>query len=45
MVFSKVTERIMSPPPCQGGMASSRLALPKSTPIPVGPNALWPENA
>ena len=45
VVSSKVTERIMSPPPCQGGMASRCSRLPQSTPIPVGPYILWPLNA
>ena len=39
----KDTDRIMSPPPCQGGMCSSTSCLPKSAPMPVGPNTLWPE--
>jgi hypothetical protein len=34
---SKVTLRIMSPPPMNGGIASSRAAFPSSTPMPVGP--------
>ena len=33
VVFSKVTELIMSPPPWYGGIASSSSALPYSTPI------------
>ncbi len=35
----------MSPPPCQGGIASSSDARPYSTPMPVGPKTLCPENA
>ena len=34
----------MLPPPCQGGMSSSSSRLPYSTPMPVGPKILWPEN-
>ena len=45
VVRSSVTVSIMSPPPCQGGIASSRAARPYSTPMPVGPKSLWPENA
>ena len=43
-VFSKVTSAIMLPPPCQGGMSSSTSRLPHTTPMPVGPKTLWPEN-
>ena len=42
-VRSKVTFRIMLPPPCQGGIASSTSAFPYRAPMPVGPNTLWPE--
>ena len=45
VVFSKLTVRIMSPPPCQGGMASSSDSRPISTPMPVGPYILCAENA
>ena len=43
VVFSNVTEAIMSPPPCHGGIASSSSALPYNTPMPVGPKILCPE--
>ncbi len=42
-IFSKVTSVIMLPPPCQGGESSSTSGLPYTTPMPVGPNTLWPE--
>ena len=35
---------IMSPPVMNGGISSSKSRLPYSTPIPVGPSILWPEN-
>jgi hypothetical protein len=44
MVFSKVTSTIMLPPPCQGGVVSSKSAFPKTTPMPVGAKILCPEN-
>jgi hypothetical protein len=37
---SSVTERIISPPPCQGGMVSSSSMRPYSTPMPVGAHIL-----
>ena len=40
-----VTESIISPPVSMGGMASSRSCLPHSTPMPMGPSALWAEKA
>ena len=43
-VRSNVTSLIMLPPPCHGGMSSSTSRLPYTTPMPVGPNILWPEN-
>src|SRR4029077_13125069 len=33
----------MCPPPCQGGICSSRWAFPYNAPIPVGPKTLCPE--
>ena len=33
----------MLPPPCHGGMASSRSPLPNTTPMPVGAKILCPE--
>ena len=38
------TSRIMSPPPMNGGIASSSSRRPHSTPEPVGPSVLWPLN-
>ena len=39
------TALIMSPPPRNGGIASSSSRRPYSTPMPVGPHILWLENA
>ena len=39
------TSRIMSPPPMNGGIASSSSRRAHSTPEPVGASALCPENA
>ncbi len=39
---SKLTLPIMSPPPMNGGIASSSAMRPHSTPMPVGPYSLWP---
>ena len=36
-VLSKLTVRIMSPPPSKGGMERNKSALPYSTPMPLGP--------
>jgi hypothetical protein len=44
-VRSKVTSLIMLPPPCHGGIEFSTSRFPWSTPIPVGPKTLWPDNA
>jgi hypothetical protein len=44
VVRAKLTLRIMSPPPCHGGMRSSSSSRPYSAPTPVGANILWPEN-
>mmetsp|Transcript_22187 Transcript_22187/g.88032 ORF Transcript_22187/g.88032 Transcript_22187/m.88032 type:complete len:238 (+) Transcript_22187:531-1244(+) len=43
VVPSRVTVSIISPPPCQGAIASSLSPLPQRNPIPVGPHILWPE--
>jgi hypothetical protein len=40
--FSNVTDRIMSPPPRNGGISASSDSRPYSTPIPVGPYNLCP---
>ncbi len=40
-----VTVSIIDPPVRNGGIAASRSRRPYSTPIPVGPSILWPENA
>ena len=45
VVFSNVTDSIMSPPPMNGDIASSSSRRPHSTPMPVGPKSLWPEKA
>ena len=45
MVASIVTVSIIEPPVMNGGIASSSSRRPYSTPIPLGPNILWPENA
>ena len=42
VVCSKLTLPIMSPPPMNGGIASSSSIRPHSTPIPVGPYSLCP---
>ena len=42
---SPPTVRIMWPPPMNGGISSSSARRPCSTPIPVGPYALWPVQA
>ena len=36
------TSRIISPPPRNGGIASSSSARAHNTPMPVGPHILWP---
>src|SRR3954470_17523801 len=43
--FSSDTDAIMCPPLMNGGIASSSSRRPCSTPIPVGPYALWPVQA
>ena len=40
-----VTVSIIDPPVRNGGIAASRSRRPYSTPMPVGPSILWPENA
>ena len=35
--FSSETDRIISPPPIQGGMASRSFSLPYRAPMPIGP--------
>ena len=45
VISSRVTLRIIDPPPMNGPIASSRSRRPRSTPIPVGPYALWPVKA
>ena len=40
-----MTVSIISPPPRNGGSASSSSWRPHSTPMPVGPHILWPVNA
>src|SRR5687768_10804068 len=42
-VRAHVTDSIMSPPPMNGGIASSRFFRPHNTPTPVGPNILTGE--
>ena len=42
---SNPTSRATSPPVRNGGIAASNSARPYTTPMPVGPNTLWPENA
>ena len=42
---SRVTVRIMSPPPMNGCMVSSTSIRPQSTPTPVGPSILCAEKA
>jgi hypothetical protein len=44
VVPSNDTVSIMAPPPCIGGIASSRSPRAQSTPMPVGPYSLWAEN-
>src|SRR5674476_1597332 len=39
------TTSIISPPPRNGGRLSSSSYRPQSTPIPVGPQILWPVKA
>src|SRR5438876_4113832 len=39
------TSRIISPPPSNGSVASSKSGFPYRTPIPVGPSILCPLNA
>ena len=39
-----VTVVIMEPPVWYGGSTSRSSCLPYSTPMPVGPSILWPEN-
>ncbi len=41
---SMVTSAIMLPPPCHGGVSANASSVPYSTPMPVGPKILWPEN-
>ena len=43
VVWRRWTSRIISPPPMNGGIASSSSRRAHSTPEPVGPSALWPE--
>mmetsp|Transcript_57345 Transcript_57345/g.132118 ORF Transcript_57345/g.132118 Transcript_57345/m.132118 type:complete len:212 (-) Transcript_57345:513-1148(-) len=40
---SKKTSSIISPPPCQGGIAASTSWRPHRKPTPVGPHILCPE--
>jgi len=42
VVRSISTSRIISPPPRNGGMASSRSSRAHRPPMPVGPSILWP---
>ena len=39
-IIENETDRIISPPPCQGSLASSNSCRPIKHPIPVGPNIL-----
>ncbi len=45
LVPARRTERIISPPVRNGGIASSSSRRPHSAPAPDGPQSLWPENA
>ena len=45
LVPSSRTERIISPPVRNGGIASSSSRRPHRAPAPDGPHSLWPENA
>ena len=45
MVASIVTVSIIEPPVMNGGIAFSSSRRPYSTPMPLGPSILWPENA
>ena len=40
-----VTVSIIDPPVKKGGNSASKSLFPQKTPTPVGPTALWPENA
>ncbi len=40
-----MTVSIIEPPVMNGGIALSSSLRPYSTPIPLGPSILWPENA
>jgi hypothetical protein len=45
VVASIVTVSIIDPPVMNGGISFSSSRRPYSTPIPLGPSILWPENA